>query len=562
MNKPQIDKKKLEAIHPYIPAAYELLEQKRISRREFIRTATLLGMTAGFASFAAACAGAPATQAPPAAQDTPAAASGIKRGGVWRASMRLQLLDHPARLSWVEGANIVRQTNEYLSETGPDNITRPYLLDRWEASADVKTWDLYLKQGIKFNNGDTFTADDVIFTMKEWLNPDVGSSMLGLLSALESSANIDKVDDYHIRLHLNTGDIAIPEYLFHYPAVILHRGFEGDIVKKPVGTGAFTLQEYVEGERAVFKRRSDYWQMGADGQSLPYLDELIFVSTDKDAGVAALQSGQVDTLYDPRPSDFQALKDVSGLTVRPVSTAQCLVLRMRVDLEPWSDNRVRTALKLCQDRAKILQLSYFGEGALSLDAHMAPIHPEYCERPIPGYQPDEARKLLEAYAAEKGISLPLKVTLATKNDQAEPEISQALKELAAPAGFDITLDITDPGGYWDRWTEVDLGITSWTHRPLATMVLPLAYTEESIGAWNETRWFDEEFTTLLRQAQATLDVEARRAIMCKLEDIMQDRGPIGNSYWKNVWNITRSEFQNVKAHPTAYYLMNDVWKDA
>lgn len=109
---------------------------------------------------------------------------------------------------------------------------------------------------------------------------------------------------------------------------------------------------------------------------------------------------------------------------------------------------------------------------------------------------------------------------------------------------------------------MDLGITSWTHRPLATMVLPLAYTEESIGAWNETRWFDEEFTTLLRQAQGTLDVEARRDLMCKLEDIMQDRGPIGNSYWKNVWNITRSEFQNVKAHPTAYYLMNDVWKDA
>ena len=52
--------------------------------------------------------------------------------------MQLQLLDHPARLSWVEGANIVRQINEYLTETGPDNITRPYLLDKWEASEDVK----------------------------------------------------------------------------------------------------------------------------------------------------------------------------------------------------------------------------------------------------------------------------------------------------------------------------------------------------------------------------------------------------------------------------------------
>ena len=88
----------------------------------------------------------------------------------------------------MEGANIVRQINEYLTETGPDNITRPYLLEKWEASEDVKTWDLFLKKGIKFNNGDEFNADDVMFTFGEWLNPDVGSSMLGLLASLESMA--------------------------------------------------------------------------------------------------------------------------------------------------------------------------------------------------------------------------------------------------------------------------------------------------------------------------------------------------------------------------------------
>jgi peptide/nickel transport system substrate-binding protein len=476
--------------------------------------------------------------------------------------MQLQLLDHPARLSWVEGANVVRQYCEYLTLTGSDNITRPYLLDRWEASDDVMTWDLYLKQGIKFNNGDELTADDVMFTFSEWLNEDVGSSMLGLLAYLNGMQDVEKVDDYHVRLHLQFADIAVPEHLFHYPAVILHRNFEGDIIKQPVGTGAFTLEEYAEGERAVFKRREDYWQMGEDGSPLPYLDELIYVSTDKDAGVAALQSGQVDALYDPRPTDFQALQGIEGLTIRPASTSQALIGRMRVDLEPWDDVRVRNALKMCQDRSKILQLAYFGEGDLSLDAHVAPAHPAYCEKDIPAYDPEGAKALLEEYAAEKGIDLPLKVTLATKNDQAEPEIAQALKELAAPAGFDIALDITEPAGYWDRWTEVDLGITSWTHRPLATMVLPLAYTKEAIGNWNETRWTDDEFEQVLREAQGTLDVEARRSLMCQIEDIMQSRGPIFNSFWKSVWNITNSKFQNVKAHPTAYDLLYDVWKEA
>ena len=558
MKKFQVSKKEMEKTHPAIPDAYDKLVQGRISRRDFLRFSTLLGMSAGTAYFLAAC-GAPEPAAP-SGEEAPAAA-GIKRGGTWTSAMQLQLLDHPARLSWVEGANVVRQFSEYLTLTGSDNITRPYLLDRWEASDDVMTWDLYLKQGIKFNNGDELTADDIMFTFGEWLNEDVGSSMLGLMAYLSGMQDVEKVDDYHVRLHLQFGDIAVPEHLFHYPAVILHRSFEGDIIKQPVGTGAFTLEEYAEGERAVFKRREDYWQMGADGDPLPYLDELIYVSIDKDAGVAALQSGQVDSLYDPRPTDFQALQGVEGLTIRPASTAQCLLGRMRVDLEPWDDVRVRNAMKMCQDRAKILQLAYFGEGDLSLDAHVAPAHPEYCEKPIPEYDPEGAKALLEEYAAEKGITLPLKVTLATKNDQAEPEIAQALKELAEPAGFEISLDITEPAGYWDRWTEVDLGITSWTHRPLATMVLPLAYTKEAIGNWNETRWTDDEFEDVLREAQGTLDVEARRGLMCKIEDIMQERGPIFNSFWKSVWNATNSKFQNIKAHPTAYDLLYDVWKE-
>jgi peptide/nickel transport system substrate-binding protein len=562
MKKPEISKRQMERAHPAIPDAYDKLLQGRVSRRDFLRFATLLGMSAGAATIAAQCAPAAPTGSG-VAETAPEAEApgGIKRGGTLTSAMQLQLLDHPARLSWLQGANVVRQVHEYLTETGPDNITRPYLLDKWEASEDVGTWTLSLKKGVTFNNGDEMTADDVIFTMGEWLNPDIGSSMLGLLSYVGGPQNIEKVDDYTIRLHLDSPNIGVPENLFHYPGAVLHRNFEGDFIKQPLGTGAFLLEEYAEGERAVFKRRPDYWRMGADGQSLPYLDEVIYVSIDKDAAVAAMQSGQVDTMYQPRPSDWLALREVAGLNVEAASTAQCFLVRMRVDQEPWTDPRVRNALKMCQDREKILQLSYFGQGDLSIDAHVAPIHPAYCEKPIPAYDPEGAKALL----AEAGYPDGVKVSLATKNDEAEPEIAQALKEMAAPAGFDIELDITEPGGYWDRWADVNLGITAWTHRPLDTMVLPLAYIAGEDGnpvPWNETRWVDEEFTALLREAEGTLDVEARRQIMCQLEDVMQERSGIGNSYWKSVWMIAREEFKNLPAHPTNYDLLYEVWKDA
>ncbi|MCL4859233.1 MAG: ABC transporter substrate-binding protein [Caldilineaceae bacterium] len=552
-------------IHPAVLDAASDLRKGLINRRDFLRFATLLGASATTAYVMAGCATPTAAPAPAAPAAAPAAAGGIKRGGAFRTGMLLQLIDHPSRMSWTESANVVRQVGEYLTETGPDNITRPYLVERWEANDDVTEWTLYLQQGVTFNNGDPFTADDVLFTFQQWMDPDVGSSMLGFLSYLGSANNVEKVDDYTVKLHLQEPSISVPEDVFNYPAIVLHRNFEGDFIRQPLGTGAFTLAEYAEGERAVLRARSDYWRMGADGSPLPYLDEVIYVSIDKDASVAAIQSGQIDAIFEPRPQDWQALAGVPGITVDTIGTAQCFVLRMRVDLEPWDDNRVRTALKLCQDRERITQLAYYGEGLLSIDAHVAPVHPAYAEKPIPAYDPEQARALLEEYAAEKGLSLPLQVSLATKNDRAEPEIAQALKEMAVAGGFDIQLDITEPGGYWDRWTEVDLGITSWTHRPLDTMVLAAGYNVDGDGnpvPWNETRWADEEYLGLLRQAQSTLDVADRREIMSQIEDIFQERGPIGNSFWLNVWRIYRSEFQNVIAHPTSYDLLYEVWKDA
>lgn len=543
-------KKERKDPHPYIPELKDQFLKGKITRRQFLRNSTLLGLSA-----AAAYAFVSPFSAKKAMAATP------KRGGTWKCAMKLQRLDHPARLSWNEGANVVRQVAEHLTESGADNVTRPRLCEKWEASADVKTWDLYLRKGVKFNNGDMFTADDVIFTMGEWFNKDVGSSMLGLLSYWGGMQNVEKVNDYHIRVHLEHPNIGVPEHLFHYPGVMLHRDFEGDFIKKPVGTGAYILTEFSEGQRAKFKRREDYWQMGADGKSLPYMDELMYIDMGKDAGFAAMQAGQMDCMMNPRISDVLGAKGNKKLRVIPVDSGQTFVTRMRVDLPPWDDNRVRTALKKCQDRKKIRQLAAYGHGALAIDAHVSPAHPEYCEQPIPEYDPKGARALLEEYAKEKGLKLPLKVKLATKNDQAEPEIAQALKQMAAPGGFDIHLDITEPGGYWDRWTEVDLGITTWTHRVLGTMVLPLAYTKEAIGAWNETRWHDDEFAAKLRKAEKTLDLEKRRAIFCDLEKIMQDRGPVAIPYWRTVFNLSSAKFEGVDSHPSSYHIFpREMWK--
>jgi peptide/nickel transport system substrate-binding protein len=575
-----------EKLHKAIPDLQDQYQKGKMSRREFIRYATLLGTSVATAQALAACGPAqtPATEAPaaPAATEAPAptatpvpeptatavpAAAGPTRGGTLRVASRVQKVTHPAQFSWVSPSNQLRQVAEYMTYTDGDNITHPYLLESWEPSDDLKTWTLNLRQGIKFNNGDEFNADDVVFTMGQWLNEDIGSSILGLMSYL-SPDNIEKVDDYTVKLNLDRAEIAVPEHLFHYPALVLnHRTFEGDFIKAPHGTGPYTLEEYSEGERVLVKRREDYWQNGADGDPLPYLDAMEFIDMGDElsAWIAAMQAGEVDYLDlgdNVGPDVYLGLKDNPDVVVAGLPTALCRVLRMRVDLDPWTDNNVRTALKLCQNREKILNLAYFGQGLEGQDIHVYPKHPEYCEKPIPQYDPETAKQLLADAGYPDGLDVELAVGSGWPDVVSYAEV---LKEDAAAAGFNITLNTMPNSQYWEQWTEVALGITPWTHRPLGTMVLNLGYIGDSEGKpvpWNESRWVDEEFDTLLAEANGTVDVDKRREIFCQLEQIQMDRGSIGIAWWQNIWMVYKPNVKDVPLHPTLYMLFNGVWKEA
>jgi peptide/nickel transport system substrate-binding protein len=193
-----------------------------------------------------------------------------------------------------------------------------------------------------------------------------------------------------------------------------HRTFEGDFIKKPVGTGPYTLESYQPGERAVIKARKDYWQKGADGQPLPYMAgmEFIDMGTEMAPQIAAIKAGEVDMvdLGDVAGVDvFQALSKDPNVQMIPVTSASTRVLRMRVDMKPWDNNKVRTALKICQHHEKLLSLVYMNEGLQGQDFHVYQLHPEYCEKPIPKYDPQRAKQLLKEAGFPNGIDVNMAV---------------------------------------------------------------------------------------------------------------------------------------------------------
>ena len=376
---------------------------------------------------------------------------------------------------------------------------------------------------------------------------------------------IKKVDDHTVKLTLSAPKLDVPETLFQYPAMIMHRSFNGDLstLKNP-GTGPYKIDKFDVGKGVVLSKRDGYWQNGKDGKPLPYLDgiEYVDLGEDQTASVAALQSGQIHTMYQPQIDTYLALKDNKNLTIETGKTSEVRILRVQVDRDPWKDNKVRTAFKLCQDRAAINDKAYYGQGTVGQDIHVAAIHPDYAPIETPTYDPAKSLALLK----EAGVTTPVTVKISVGTGW--PDVvayAETLKENAKAGGFDIVLDTMPNNAFWDLWDKTPVGITPWTHRPLGVTLLSLAYTVGANGKpveWNESHWVDEEFNTLLKKAQGTVDIPARQAIMKDLERIQQERGSISVAFFQGVWSIITPKLNGVHVHPTSFHLWNEAWLDA
>lgn len=537
----------LKEIHPYLPKLAEDFVDRKVSRREFLRTATLLGLSA---SSAYAIAGLPGG-----GYVRPAAA---QTGGTVRISIRVPALDNPHTYSWVYDSNSARQVLDYLTRTGFDNITRPWLCD-WEVTEDLKTWTLKLKKGVKWSNGEEFVADHVIWNIKRWLDPNVGSSVLGLMKGYMMNdegtemwdANaVEKVDDYTVRLNARASQLAVPEHLFHYPALILHPEDNGVFGLGAKGTGAFKMVEYEVGKKAVFERRDGYW-----GKP-PALDRLEFIDLGDDpaAAINALASGQVMGMYEASTTQYGALQKIENLQIHTVNTAQTGVARMNPNHKPFDDPRVRKAMRLALDTEKLVQIAHLGLGQPGEHHHVARVHPEYADVGFMKQDIEQAKKLL----AEAGYPDGIDVEINTKKDPDWELISvQAMAQMWEQIGARVKINVLPSAQYWDIWNAPTnpFAFTAWTHRPLGVMVLGLAY--RTGVPWNESHWSNKEFDEKLTAAEGILDPKERSKAMVELEKIMLEDGPACIPLWRAVFTAMDKRIKGFQAHPTSYFFCEE-----
>lgn len=390
------------------------------------------------------------------------------------------------------------------------NLT-PGLATDWSYSEDGLSLTMHLREGVKFHDGTPFNAEAVKANMDWNTNPENGHVYLS--SELNNIEYTEVIDEYTVCIHLKEVDAALPSVFTNICGLMLAPSSLGaeDMASNPVGTGAFKLEEYVEGDHIYLTANKDYWDVGIDGKPLPYLDRLeIYIMTDDSVRTINLQTGDIDMVdYHLSGNSIMKAMEMDDVITVMTSNRSTYFLSFNLNDERLSDPKIRQAISYAVNREELIEVCLEGFGVVeAFDA--TPDQWFYSDYTPYSYNPEKAKSLL----AEAGYPNGITIELSYISREPDATMCQLIQEQFKASGITLSLEPLERLAWIDkiktnRSGEMGIGvITIQGLDPNQQYNSTLAYCDPKCVT---------EIQELLLSAKTTFDQDERKEILVEYQ---------------------------------------------
>jgi peptide/nickel transport system substrate-binding protein len=432
---------------------------------------------------------------------------------------------------------------------------RPELATSWEHSPDGKVWTFKLREGVKWQDGEPFTADDVVFTFQTIIEDEV-SNYVGYTEFINTVEAIDPLTVEFTCSKPKTNMLGmpipiLPEHLWSkLTAAQVTNTYPND--PPMVGTGPFQVVEWKRGEFVRAVANKDYWR-GA-----PKADEVVWsLYKNQDTMAADLKSGAIQVAWDIPQAQFDPLNaDQNLAAIGGVLNGfnhmgfNCYTGEASLGNPVLKDPAFRRALNWAIDKQKVVDIGYLGHAQpattiIRSDYYKEPLdyHWQPAEGEVYAFDPARAGSELDTagYKDTDGDGIredkagkPIELRLFARSQSAtDQRVGKLITGWLEAVGLQIDLQVIDENAMSDKIynykgdafaPDYDMFLWYWYSDPDPNFILSVRTTSQ-IESWSDTHWSDPEYDRLYAQQQTTIDPEARKQLIWKMQQIAYDQSP-------------------------------------